>query len=215
MISSVGGGVFVSAKAAKHLIKSVVNVDGVSFAAAMEEKDGVICLLGSSEIEADHVAIDANHIEAKGKIKTLNENKSLEIHADEILRMDGTHVCSSGTLDLKSDRDLILRDTAQDSFLVYGAQGTVLRGEKIDLCLLDHPNSTIQSGDDLSLISNNPICSDAHFYADGDISFIDLNGELADLVSFYDPIISGSRTVRFASYTGVSLKVEAMRRIKV
>ncbi len=67
----------------------------------------------------------------------------------------------------------------------------------------------IVSGGSLTFVSNNSIQADGHFYADGDLAFLKLNGEPNDFVSLIDPIISVTGSVTFGAYTGPSLKVEA------
>lgn len=75
--------------------------------------------------------------------------------------------------------------------------------EKIEI------ETEIVSGGKLTFVSDNTIQADGHFYADGDLVFLKLNGEPNAFLSFIDPIISATGSVTFAAYTGPSLKVEA------
>lgn len=93
VIESAQGGISLSLRAAKKALESVVNTDGLESAVSLQEVNGEIRLLSSSELRALEVAI-----EAEGKIIASGEINAgggpVHLLADEI-SLIGSHISTS------------------------------------------------------------------------------------------------------------------------
>ena len=119
---------------------------------------------------------------------------------------------------LSAGRDLTLqardtvkvRDAIVSPFIATSGRNLTLQGnQSVDILALNHPQSRIQSGGNLSLVSDGDISGDAHFFSGGSLSMLTLSGTPGNFVSWFDPIIRANGDVLFGDYTGVALKVEA------
>ncbi|HEY9601511.1 MAG TPA: filamentous hemagglutinin N-terminal domain-containing protein, partial [Allocoleopsis sp.] len=119
---------------------------------------------------------------------------------------------------LQAGRDLTLlaqdtvrvRDALTTPFIASAGRHLMMQGnQSIDILALNHPQSQLQSGGNLSLIGNGDISGDARFFSGGNFSMLTLSGTPGNFVSWFDPIIQANGDVRFGNYTGVALKVEA------
>ena len=129
---------------------------------------------------------------------------------------------AAGNLDLQGQlfagRDLTLqaqdtvkvRDTIASPFIATSGRNLAIQGnQNVDILALNHPQSKIQSGGNLRLVSDGNISGDAHFFSGGSLSMLTLAGTPGNFVSWFDPIIQANGDVLFGDYTGVALKVEA------
>ena len=129
---------------------------------------------------------------------------------------------AAGNLDLQGQlaagRDLTLqapetvkvRDTIASPFVATSARNLTIQGNQIvDILALSHPQSKIQSGGNLNLVSDGNISGDAHFFSGGSVSMRKDSGTPGNFISEFDPIIAANGDVLFGNYTGVALKVEA------
>jgi filamentous hemagglutinin family protein len=119
---------------------------------------------------------------------------------------------------LQAGRDLTLqaqdtvkvRDAIATPFIATSGRNLTIQGiQSVDILALSHPQSRIQSGGNLSLVSDGDISGDAHFFSGGSLSMLTLSGTPGNFVSWFDPIIQANGDVLFGNYTGVALKVEA------
>jgi len=127
----------------------------------------------------------------------------------------------AGNLDLQGQlvagRDLTLnaQDTVQirnttGPFLAQAGRNLTIQGnQNIDILALNQPNPALQSGGNLSLISDGNISGDAHFLSGSNVLFETLTGFSGKFVSKYDPVIYANGDVVFGTYVGAALKVEA------
>ncbi|MEB3292344.1 MAG: filamentous hemagglutinin N-terminal domain-containing protein, partial [Synechococcales bacterium] len=119
---------------------------------------------------------------------------------------------------LRSGRDLTLqaqdtvriRDSVTAPFMANAGRNLTIQGDRgLDILTLSNVQSRIQSGSDLTLISNGSISGDTHFFSGGNLSMVTLTGTPGNFVSLYDPIIYVNGDVSFGNYSGASLKIEA------
>jgi filamentous hemagglutinin family protein len=119
---------------------------------------------------------------------------------------------------LQAGRDVILqaadtvqlRDRPSLPLVVQAGKALTIQGDRaVDIFALSHPQTRIQSGSDLTLISDGTISGDAHFTSGAGLALRSLTGTPANFVSLYDPIIRATGDVTFGNYTGAALKVEA------
>ncbi len=126
---------------------------------------------------------------------------------------------------LRAGRDLTLqaqnivqiRDTATAPFLAQSSRDLTIQGNQgIDVLALQHPQSSIQSGRNLSLISDGVISGDGHFVSDAEFQIRSLSGQLGNFTSLYDPVISSAGDVNIAAaYTGASLLIESQGSVRI
>jgi filamentous hemagglutinin family protein len=124
---------------------------------------------------------------------------------------------AGGDLTLLAQDTVKVRDSVTTPFSVHsGGNLTVIGKGGIDILALNHQTQMpFVSGGNLSLISDGVISLDAHFRSGGSFSIKSVSGGLANLVSYYDPIISSTGDVDVAAnYTGTSLLVEAQGNIR-
>lgn len=118
---------------------------------------------------------------------------------------------ASGDLNLQAGNTIRIRDHVTTPLLVQAGGDLTLQGDRgIDLLALNHPGITpIQSGGNLTLVSDGMISTDAHFAAGGDFATQTRSGTPATVMSLYDPIITVGGDVRLGNYAGASLQVTA------
>ncbi|XHX78774.1 MAG: hypothetical protein RBJ76_02255 [Stenomitos frigidus ULC029] len=93
-----------------------------------------------------------------------------------------------------------IRDTTTTPFLARSGRDVTIQGtQDVDILALNHPQAAIQSGRNLSLISDGVISGDAHFSSGGLFQVRSLSGQPANFVSLYDPIIYANGDVVFGN----------------
>ncbi|MEL7330713.1 MAG: filamentous hemagglutinin N-terminal domain-containing protein, partial [Cyanobacteria bacterium J06560_2] len=119
-------------------------------------------------------------------------------------------VQASENLTLQATDTVKIRDTAETPFIAAaGEQLTVQGDESVDIFALNHPQSGLFSGGDMTLRSANPVGGDAHYWSGGSFRTETLDGSIGDLYSPYDPIIRSRGDVEIDEYEGVSLHILA------
>ncbi len=145
---------------------------------------------------------------------TISNRGNLIAGQDLVLNADKLDLQGS----LQATRDLSLqaqdvvkiRDTVTTPFVVTSGRDTTIQGNNsVDILALNNPLTQIESGGNLSLISDGTISGDAHLLSGGNLTFLTTTGGFANFVSKYDPIIYANGDVTFGNYTGTALKVEA------
>jgi len=125
--------------------------------------------------------------------------------------LDLTGQLNSGRdLNLKAQNNLKIRDNSNNAFVADAGSDLFLQANQaIDIFALNHPDSGLFSGNDLILLSENPVIGDARYFSGGSFRIEQLDGSLGDLESPNDPIIRASGDVSFDSYEGASLHILA------
>ena len=145
---------------------------------------------------------------------TISNRGNLIAGQDLVLNADKLDLQGS----LQATRDLSLqaqdvvkiRDTVTTPFVATSGRDTTIQGNNsVDIFALNNPLTQIESGGNLSLISDGTISGDAHLLSGGNLSFLTTTGGFANFVSIYDPIIYANGDVTFGNYSGAALKVEA------
>ena len=145
----------------------------------------------------------------------LAPRQSLTLVADK-LDLQG-QLEAGGDLTLLAQDTVKVRDSVTTPFLALSGGNITVQGNGgIDILALNHRTQTpFVSVGNLSLISDGIISGDARFRSGGSFSIKSVSGELANFVSYYDPIISSNGDVDVAAnYTGTSLLVEATGNIR-
>ncbi len=144
-------------------------------------------------------------ITQRGDLRT---RQNLTLSSDR-LDLQG-HLQAGQDLTLQAQTILQVRDTATTPLVMAAGRFLTLQGNQgIDILALDNPQTTIQSGSDLRLVSDGLISGDTRFWSGGSVELVTLGGNAGTFVSLYDPIIQANGNVVFGNYTGVALKVEA------
>ena len=111
---------------------------------------------------------------------------------------------------LQAQDTVQIRDSGQSTFIAAsGDQLTVQGDQAIDISALNHLESGLFSGGDMTLRSNNPVSGDAHYWSGGSFQIETLDGTIGDLLSPVDPIIRAFGDVRIGVYVGSSLHILA------
>lgn len=117
---------------------------------------------------------------------------------------------TTGDLQLLAQDTVQVRDSVVNPFLAQAGGELLIQGnQKVDVFILNHPNSGLLSGGNMVLRSANAVGGDAHYFAGGSFRIEQLDGSLGDLFSPYDPIVRASGDVSFGGYEGVSLHIFA------
>lgn len=113
-------------------------------------------------------------------------------------------------LNLQAKDTLQIRDSAEAPFIAAAANQLLIQGNQlVDIYTLDHSESGLFSGGDMTLRSANTIGGDTHYWVGNDFRIEQLDGELGNMFSPYDPIVLAIGDVIFGNYTGASLHVLA------
>ncbi|MGA7936005.1 MAG: filamentous hemagglutinin N-terminal domain-containing protein [Kovacikia sp.] len=166
--------------------------------------DGTVTLTGSEmQVQNGDVAVKA----VTAKTATLSATNNLTLVESQLQ--------TTGNLRLLAQNKVQVRDSGANPVVVRAGTNLQVQGNQgIDILALNHPEAALQSGGNLSLISNGVISGDGHFAAGGHFSILNLAGQTANFISLYDPIISSLGDVTLGDYTGASLKVEARGSIR-
>lgn len=133
------------------------------------------------------------------------------LSADQTLQLTESQLQVDGDLTLIGNETVRVRDSVERAVQIYAGGDLRIQGnEGIDILALNHLQAAVQSGSDLSLISNGIISGDTHFRSNRSFSILNSSGEAGDFLSLYDPIISATGNVTFGDYTGAALKVETL-----
>lgn len=137
----------------------------------------------------------------------VGENLSLVANS---LDLQGQLVAQRGNLTLQAVDSLVINDSVEQAFIARSGRDLLVEGGgSLAINALDHLNSGLWAGRDLTLRSDVPVIGDAHYRANGNFQIEQLDGELGDLESIDDPIILAAGDVRLASHNGASLHVLA------
>lgn len=120
-------------------------------------------------------------------------------------------------LTLKAQDTVQIRDTATVPFLAQSGRDLTIQGDRaIDILALNHAGQVpLQSGSNLSLLSDGIISGDARFASGGSFQVRSVSGGAAQFRSLYDPIISSAGDVEIVgSYNGAALLVESLGSVR-
>ncbi|HEY9617335.1 MAG TPA: filamentous hemagglutinin N-terminal domain-containing protein, partial [Microcoleaceae cyanobacterium] len=114
-------------------------------------------------------------------------------------------------LSLQAQTTVEIRDTTTTPFLAAsGGNLTVQGNQGIDILVLNHPGNPVQSGGNLSLLSDGQISADAHFAGGGNFAVRTVSGGAAQFVSRHDPIMNMAGDIDLGGfYGGASLAATA------
>ncbi|MEM8640635.1 MAG: filamentous hemagglutinin N-terminal domain-containing protein [Cyanobacteria bacterium P01_G01_bin.54] len=149
----------------------------------------------------------ANHqaqIRSEGQLFTPGD---LTLHATSLEL--ASSIQAEGNLNLLGNTVHIQDTTSAPTRLTAGGDLTIQGNEVVDIFVLNHPGSHVTAGGDITLISENPVVGDAHYWAGRKFSIETPMGELGDLDSPNDPIIFAREDVFLGSYSGASLHIWA------
>ncbi|MBD3884706.1 filamentous hemagglutinin N-terminal domain-containing protein [Phormidium tenue FACHB-886] len=166
----------------------------------------------SSLLAIDPSALLFNQIAAQ--TGTITNAGRLQVGQD--LTLTGRNLELQGQLWAGNHLTLQAQDTVriQDSLtapVIAAARGElwVQGNQVIDIFALNHSQSGLFSGGDMILRSAHPVGGDAHYWSGGNFRIEQLNGELGNLFSPFDPVIRSLGDVSFNNYEGASLHIIA------
>ncbi|MEM9217118.1 MAG: filamentous hemagglutinin N-terminal domain-containing protein [Cyanobacteria bacterium P01_F01_bin.150] len=148
---------------------------------------------------------------ANGAIATqgrLTAGHNLTLSSDH-LKLQG-QLSAGNNLRLHGRDTVTIRDTVTTPFIAAAGQSLKIQGnQNIDIFALNHPDSGIWTGGDLTLRSAGAVIGDAHYWSGGNFRIEQLDGTLASWASPNDPVIRATGDVTFDSYEGASLHILA------
>ncbi|NEP14151.1 MAG: CHAT domain-containing protein [Symploca sp. SIO2C1] len=156
--------------------------------------------LSDSGIGVEVGDVVANQV--AGETVTLSANRNLSLVESLLV--------TTGDLNLLAQDTVLVRDSATHPFIAQAGGELLIEGKQgVDIFALNHPNSGLFSGADMVLRSANSVGGDAHYWTGGNFRIEQLDGNMGDLSSPYDPIIRASGDVSFSGYIGPSLHIFA------
>ncbi len=137
---------------------------------------------------------------------------NITLTASENLAVTGSALAATGNLVLVAGEQAILQDAGLPLRLNATADIRIQGDAGLELGAYRNPDSAINAGGDLRLLSDGPIAIDAILTQGGSFIAEDMGGNPADLtanVANFIGRISASGDVTFGHYEGPSLRVEA------
>jgi hypothetical protein len=132
------------------------------------------------------------------------------IHTTEALSLQESRLDVLGDLRLQSDQAITIRDSVEQPLIVKSQGQFRLQGDQtIDIYALQHPDSVLISGGDMTLRSENAVRGDVHYVTGGKFEIEQPDGRPGDLVSPHDPIVLANGDVSLGDYIGASLHILA------
>lgn len=173
-------------------------------------------LTGGTAEQAVAITVDAQGnvsladrpIAAGDSVLTQVAGQSALVAAENHLYLPSSDLSTTEALTLVGERIYATDSKSQPLVLNAGEKLTIQGREGIDVLALYNDQTAIVGGE-VALVSDRTISLDAHLSSQDDVSFTTLDGQSADFISLYDPIISANGNVSFGSYEGPALKVEA------
>lgn len=166
--------------------------------------DGTFNLQGGGNLQSSGDRYTTGDVVIKeiiAKTATLSAANNLKLRESKIL--------TEGDLNLFAQKQVEVRDAQTNPLLIKTGGNLLVKGNQgIDIFALNSP-SPFQSGGDLTLMSDGVISTDAHFQTDKNFSIRNLNGDKANFISLYDPIINVGGNYDVGDYLGASIQVTA------
>lgn len=160
-------------------------VKPIGFDVEVEKRNTTITNTGNLSVGQDLTFV-ADNIDLQGKLQA---GRDLTLQAEDTVK---------------------IRDSATNPFIAQSRRNLVIQGnQEVDVFALNHPNSGLFSGKDMTLRSANDVLGDSHYQTGGNFRIEKLDGSLGNLFSPYDPVLLASGNVSLGDYTGASLHILA------
>ncbi|MEH2180666.1 filamentous hemagglutinin N-terminal domain-containing protein [Nostoc sp.] len=167
--------------------------------------DGTVALTGSGLV-VENGDVVAKEVTAQTATLAANHN----------LTLVKSQLSTTGNLNLLAQDTVQVRDGSEKPFIAQAGGDLLIQGNQgVDIFALNHPASGLFSGKNMVLRSANTVGGDAHYTTGGSFRIEQLDGNLGNLFSPYDPIIKAAGDVSFNSYTGASLHILAGGSVKI
>jgi filamentous hemagglutinin family protein len=166
--------------------------------------EGNVVLSNGELIQSGDIVVTAsnsqnNHLSGNNII--LNASNNLILLSSQLIAIE--------ELNLLAENTIKIRDNFADNFTaISNGNLTMTAVNNIDI-LTRYSVEPFQVEGDVTLISNGIISADSQFQVGGNLNLQNINGEPANFISLFDPIIYANGDVIFGEYTGASLKIEA------
>ncbi len=161
---------------------------------------------GAVELTGSGIRVEAGDVVVRRAIA-----QTAMLSAQRNLALVESQLQTTGDLYLLAQGTVQIRDSTTNPFLAKAGGALTVQGNQgIDILAFSHPAPALQSGGNLSLISNGFISGDAHYVSGGNVLIRNLAGGGVPFISFYDPIFTVEGDfIQPGTYTGAALKVQA------
>lgn len=123
---------------------------------------------------------------------------------------------AGGDLTLRALDTLKIRDSLASPFIAAAGGDFLVQGDRVvDIFALNHADSGLFSGGNMTFRSANPVGGDAHYWSGGNFRIEQLDGSLGDLYSPNDPVIQVIGDVLINAYKGTSLHIIAGGKVEI
>ncbi|MEB3280579.1 MAG: filamentous hemagglutinin N-terminal domain-containing protein, partial [Lyngbya sp.] len=201
-----------------------INIDEGEFQNNFSTEDRVFKINASETININNSTIEFSFSDNRLSLEaTAQENitiqnsqinpQSLQIETQKDLIINNSQFTVLENANLLAANNIQITDSTETPLILSTEGNLLIQGNNaIEIQALDNSLSQIQTGGNLTLVSDGIITGNARLISGGNFSVLNLSDEPADLeftdVSS-DGIISSEGDVTFGDYEGVSLKVEA------
>ena len=166
-------------------------------------------LQGDVNLEANQdITISDTQVEATRDLK-LQAGKDINIERSQLSALRDTNIIAANQVEIQDDAQ-----SPNEAGIVKAGIDLLIQGDQsINIQTFRNPDSIIESGNDLKLVSDGLITGNANFVSGGNFSTTSTGGGLGNfqqtIIPNFDSIISSQGDVNFGNYEGVALKVEA------
>ncbi|MGF1673088.1 MAG: beta strand repeat-containing protein, partial [Rivularia sp. (in: cyanobacteria)] len=166
-------------------------------------------LQGDVSLESNQdIAVTDSRLEASRDLK-LQALRDITLEKSQLRAGRDANIIAASQVEIQDDAkssDEAAIVTAQRDLLIQG-------NSSINIQAFRNPTSIIESGNNLTLISDSLITGNVNFVSGGNFSTTSVGGGVGNfqqtIIPNFDTIISSGGDVNFGNYEGVALKVEA------
>ncbi|MDJ0732848.1 MAG: filamentous hemagglutinin N-terminal domain-containing protein [Nostocaceae cyanobacterium] len=185
--------------------KSWVFDDGQEFSATNAQQAPLLTINVQPLIGLELEGLEATRINSDGNLVV---GKDLTLAAGN-LELQG-NLQAGENLTLQATDTVKIRDNVEKPFIAAAGNKLEIQGNQIvDIFALTNADSGLLSGGDMILRSANQVGGDARFTVGGSFRIENLQGNLGNFYSPYDPIILAVGDVSLGDYFGASLHILA------
>ncbi|NJO30674.1 MAG: hypothetical protein HC874_26375 [Richelia sp. SL_2_1] len=166
-------------------------------------------LQGDVILEADQdITITNSRLEASRDLK-LQAGRDINVEKSQLLAGRDANIIAASQVEIQDDAK-----SSDEAAIITAQRDLLIQGDSsINIQAFRNPTSIIESGNNLTLISDGLITGNVNFVSGGNFATISVGGGVGNfqqtIIPNFDTIISSGGDVNFGNYEGLALKVEA------